>query len=164
PSSARNKAANAIRTTMMEDLGVSNVYDLNRFHLAVQSTIDVALQKSITDFLQSLSDEEVIKARGLNGEHLLENMDPKKLIYSFLERALERKYSASPYEAFFTGGGVHQFENFEREDNSRILMVHEAFRNSTNLVFIRLMRDVVMYHRARLAYDADDVLGNTENV
>src|SRR5947208_10368902 len=84
PSSVRNKAANAIRTTMMEDLGVTNLYDLNRLHLEVQSTIDVPLQKRVTDFLQILSDENVIKARGLNGEHLLENSDPKKVVYSFL--------------------------------------------------------------------------------
>jgi hypothetical protein len=38
----------------------------------------------------------------------------------FLERALERRYSADPSEAFFTGGGVHHFENFEREENSRV--------------------------------------------
>jgi membrane peptidoglycan carboxypeptidase len=45
PSSGKNKAANAVRTTMMEFLGTHNVYDLNRFHLEVQSTIDIPLQK-----------------------------------------------------------------------------------------------------------------------
>jgi hypothetical protein len=30
---------------MMEALGAYNVYDLNRLHLEVQSTIDVPLQK-----------------------------------------------------------------------------------------------------------------------
>src|SRR4029077_7513090 len=84
PSSPQNKAANAIRMTMMDYLGVTNLYDLNRLHLEVQSTIDVPLQKKVTDFLNSLSDEDVIKARGLNGEHLLENADPKKVVYSFL--------------------------------------------------------------------------------
>ena len=84
PSSGKNKAANAIRTTMMESIGTNNVYDLNRFHLEVQSTIDVPLQKTITEFLHSLANPDVIKARGLNGERLLENADPKKVIYSFL--------------------------------------------------------------------------------
>jgi membrane peptidoglycan carboxypeptidase len=257
PSSGKNKAANAIRTTMMESLGIYNVYDLNRLHLEVQSTIDVPLQKTITDFLHSLSDPDVIKARGLNGERLLENADPKKVIYSvllveptpegnlvrvqadnlatpfdfnksvklelgstaklrtlthylelitelynelapidlgglktkaqqardpltkwaietlqkeknialeaFLDLAMERKYSASPYETFFTGGGIHHFENFEREDNKRILMLRDAFRNSTNLVFIRLMRDIVSYHRARLSYNTDAVLSDPAN-
>jgi membrane peptidoglycan carboxypeptidase len=257
PSSRKNKAANAIRTTMMEYLGVTNLYDLNRLHLEVQSTIDVPLQNQVTDFLDSLSDAEVIKTRGLNGEHLLENADPKKVVYSFLlveptpegnmiriqadnfsspfdfnksvklelgstaklrtlthyleimaelhqellplddealkqkaleardpltkwsietlqkeknitlelflRRAMERRYSASPYEAFFTGGGLHHFENFEHEDNSRILSLGDAFRNSVNLVFIRLMRDIVYFHRARLAYNADAILADPNN-
>jgi membrane peptidoglycan carboxypeptidase len=65
---------------------------------------------------------------------------------AILAASLERRYSASPYENFFTGGGVHTFENFDKKDNSRILMVREAFTHSVNLVFIRLMRDVVKYH------------------
>jgi len=81
----------------------------------------------------------------------------------FLDRALQRKYSASPYEAFFTGGGLHRFENFDKEDNGRILTVRQAFSSSTNLVFIRLMRDLVRYHRERLGYDADEVLNDPRN-
>jgi membrane peptidoglycan carboxypeptidase len=256
PSSVKNKAANAIRTTMMEILGVTNLYDLNRLHLDVQSTIDVPLQMKITDFFHSLSDPAVIKAQGLDGERLLEGQDPKKVIYSFLlveptaegnlvriqadnlsgpldfnksvklelgstaklralthyleiiaelhnelsaldpeapkrksreardpitqwavetlqndgaielgaflERAMERKYSASPHEAFFTGSGLHHFENFDPADDARIPALREAFRNSTNLVFIRLMRDIVNYHRARLPYNADAVLADPQ--
>ena len=91
--------------------------------------------------------------------------EPNLTLDDFLERAMDRKYSASRYETFFTGGGIHHFENFEREDNERILPlpVRDGFRNSTNLVFIRLMRDLVGYHRARLSYSADDVLANQRN-
>jgi membrane peptidoglycan carboxypeptidase len=254
PSSGKNKAANAIRVAMMEHLGITNLYDLNRLHLDVQSTIDVELQKKITDFLHSLTDPKVIQAKGLNGERLLQNADPAKVIYSFLlveptaegnfvrvqadnlaapfdfnksvklelgstaklrtlthyleiiaelhkelgqasdaesikqiasardpltrwagetlrneknlalepflERALERHYSANPSEAFFTGGGVHHFENFESEENSRVPTLREALRNSTNLAFIRLMRDLVAYHRVRLSYNSADVLAD----
>ena len=257
PLSGKNKAANAIRTTMMEALGVYNVYDLNRLHLEVQSTIDVPLQRTITDFFHSLANSDVIRARGLNRESLLQNADPKKVIYSFLlveptqegnlvrvqadnlaapfdfnksvklelgstaklrtlthyleliaelhkelapldadglktkaqqardpltkwavetmqkektitleaflDLAMKRKYSASPWETFFTGGGIHHFENFEREDNKRILELRDAFRNSTNLVFIRLMRDLVSYHRVRLPYNSDEVLSDPNN-
>ena len=257
PSSGRNKAANAIRTTMMEQLGISNLYDLNRLHLEVQSTIDVPLQKKIVEFLQTLSDPEVVRAKGLQGERLLENSDPKKVVYSFLlveptaqgnlvrvqadnlaapfdfnksvklelgstaklrtlthyleimaelhkelaglstlelkrkaaeardplskwavetvqkqpaialqpflDAAMERRYSASPYEAFFTGGGLHHFENFDREENNKIVVLREGFRHSMNLVFIRLMRDIVGYHRARLSYSADSVLVNPDD-
>ena len=81
----------------------------------------------------------------------------------FLDLAMERRYSASPYEEFFTGGGLHHFDNFEKEDNARILPLRDAFRNSVNLVFIRLMRDLVSYHRARLPYDYENVLENPTN-
>ena len=77
---------------------------------------------------------------------------------AFLQAALERKYSATPYETFFTGGGMHVFANFDKSDNARKLTVRNALRSSTNLVFVRLMRDLVRYHRARLEYDADALL------
>jgi cell division protein FtsI/penicillin-binding protein 2 len=82
---------------------------------------------------------------------------PQMELTTFLERALDRRYSASPGEAFFTGGGVHRFSNFSREDNRRVMPVREALQRSTNLVFIRLMRDVVRFHQARLPYDATAV-------
>jgi membrane peptidoglycan carboxypeptidase len=82
---------------------------------------------------------------------------------AFLQRALDRRYSASPYEAFFTGGGLHSFGNFDRNDNGRILTVHEGLQRSVNLVFIRLMRDLVRYHQARLPYDAAAVLNDSDN-
>ena len=63
-----------------------------------------------------------------------------------LEDALDRRYSASPAETFFTGGGEHHFANFEKEDDYRILTVRESFTRSVNLVFIRLMRDIVNYY------------------
>ncbi|HET9641832.1 MAG TPA: biosynthetic peptidoglycan transglycosylase, partial [Burkholderiaceae bacterium] len=79
-----------------------------------------------------------------------------------LEAAMDRKYSASPAEGFFTGGGLHHFENFEPEDNGRILTLREATRRSVNLVYIRVMRDIV-YHvmakrggSATLLEDKDD--------
>ena len=64
---------------------------------------------------------------------------------AMLEAALERSYSASPAESFFTGGGMHRFANFEAKDNQRVMSVRKAFENSVNLVFIRLMRDVVRH-------------------
>jgi membrane peptidoglycan carboxypeptidase len=80
-----------------------------------------------------------------------------------LTAAMERKYSGNPGEAFFTGGGVHTFGNFSKLDDSRILTVQQALQNSTNLVFVRLMRDVVRYYMfqlpgssAQLLADADD--------
>ncbi len=71
---------------------------------------------------------------------------PKITLSEILEQALERKYSASPDEYFYTGGGVHHFNNFSEDDDIRILSVRNALRNSVNLVFIRMMRDLTYHH------------------
>ena len=70
---------------------------------------------------------------------------PDARLPDMLDAALQRKYSASPYERFFTGGGLHTFANFRKEDNGRIPTLIEALRESINLPFIRLMRDLVRY-------------------
>ena len=64
---------------------------------------------------------------------------------AMLEAAMERRYSASPGETFFTGAGAHTFSNFKREDDFKSPTVKEALRESVNLSFIRMMRDVA-YH------------------
>lgn len=77
-------------------------------------------------------------------DYLSANND--RSLAAILEAAMERRYSASPGETFFTGGGQHIFHNFEKSDNSKIFSVHDALRSSINLVFIRLMRDIVRYY------------------
>jgi len=89
--------------------------------------------------------------------------EPHVDLDGFLQRALARRYSASPYEGFFTGGGMHSFGNFDRTDNGRITSVHDGLQRSVNLVFIRLMRDLVRYHEARLPYDAAAVLDDPDH-
>ena len=64
---------------------------------------------------------------------------------TMLNASMERTYSASPHEQFFTGGGLLTFENFDNADNSRILTVREGLQRSVNLLFIRLMRDIVRH-------------------
>ncbi|MFG0401537.1 transglycosylase domain-containing protein [Pseudomonas sp. zjy_11] len=64
---------------------------------------------------------------------------------AMLDAALERKYSANTGEGFFTGGGMHVFNNFRKEDNNRNPTLKDALRESINLPFIRLMRDLVRY-------------------
>ena len=64
-----------------------------------------------------------------------------------LEAALARPYSASPDETFFTGGGEHTFSNFNEEDNEKSFTVRAGLKHSINLVFIRLMRDIVRYYQ-----------------
>src|SRR5215510_7856331 len=70
-------------------------------------------------------------------------------LVALLDAALERRYSASPGESFFTGGGVHTFANFNDEDDSKIMSVRQALRDSVNLVYIRVMRDIVYHYLYR---------------
>ncbi len=65
---------------------------------------------------------------------------------TMLDAAMNRTYSASPAERFFTGGGLHTFANFRPEENAKVMTVREAFSHSVNLVFIRMMRDISFYH------------------
>ncbi|MGE7957409.1 transglycosylase domain-containing protein [Pseudomonas sp. NPDC089530] len=76
-------------------------------------------------------------------DYLIQNND--RSLPKMLEAALDRKYSASPGESFFTGGGLHTFHNFRKEDNGRMVTLRDALRESINLPFIRLMRDLVRY-------------------
>ena len=76
-------------------------------------------------------------------DYLIQNKD--RNLPNMLNAALDRKYSASPGEAFFTGGGLHTFNNFRKEDNGRLPTLRDAIRESINLPFIRLMRDLVRY-------------------
>ena len=69
---------------------------------------------------------------------------------TMLAAALDKKYSASPFEGFFTGGGLHTFGNFSKLDDSKIMSVRDALKSSTNLVFVRMMRDVVRYYMFQL--------------
>lgn len=79
-----------------------------------------------------------------------------------LDAAMERKYSGSPAEEFFTGGGLQRFENFEKEENGRVMTVREGFQHSVNLVFVRLMRDVVRYHMSKTTDAAVEQLADLD--
>ncbi|SFS25461.1 transglycosylase domain-containing protein [Pseudomonas sp. NFACC42-2] len=76
-------------------------------------------------------------------DYLAQNRDQS--LSKMLDAALDRQYSASPGESFFTGGGLHRFHNFRNEDNGRNPTLRDALRESINLPFIRLMRDLVRY-------------------
>jgi len=89
--------------------------------------------------------------------------DQRISLDELLQQALDREYSASPGEVFFTGGGAHVFGNFDPDDNGRRMSIREATRRSTNLVFIRLMRDLVRFHQARLPYDPQVILSDPGN-
>jgi len=237
---SERKGANLVRARLTGLLGVPALYDLDRFDLTAQSTLDGAAQDAVGRLLSSLRDPARVQALGLKGFHLLERGDPSRVLYSFtlyervghtnlvrvqtdnldqpldlnagarldlgstaklrtlitylesvaaihaklaplnadelratevhprdhltawtveylqknraaslsatLDAAMERRYSANPGEGFATGGGLQSFHNFEKEDDSRIMSVREGFRHSVNLVFIRLMRDIVEHY------------------
>ncbi|MFJ3450123.1 transglycosylase domain-containing protein [Pseudomonas sichuanensis] len=77
---------------------------------------------------------------------------------AMLDAALERKYSANTGEAFFTGGGMHVFNNFRKEDNNRNPTLKDALRESINLPFIRLMRDLVRYVTYQQPFNREPLL------
>ncbi len=76
---------------------------------------------------------------------------PDRSLPAMLAAALERRYSADPGEVFVTGGGTQTFTNFEASENARVMSVHEAFQHSVNLVFVRLMRDIVHHEMVEQA-------------
>ena len=75
-----------------------------------------------------------------------------------LDAALDRKYSANPEERFFTGGGLHVFHNFKRQDDHQVLSVREATLDSVNLVYIRLMRDIVRHYMFQVTGSSAKIL------
>lgn len=89
-------------------------------------------------------------------DHLMRAKD--KSLQAMLDAAMERRYSASPAETFFTGAGAHTFSNFKREDDHKVPSVREALRESVNLAFIRIMRDVVYHHIYRAPDNTGRVL------
>jgi len=244
PDFVAAKASNAIRLKLLNLLGLSDIYALDRLDLTVRTTVDQAVQQSVTGFLSGLAEPEHARQAGLQGDQLLSTGDPAQVTYAFtlyergdgynllriqtdnfnqplsindgtklqlgstaklrtlityleviqqlhdqlatmpaeqlaqvkalpgdrlttwaiqylqasenrslgamLDAALGRTYSGNPAEMFFTGGGLHTFENFERDENSQIMTVGEGFQHSVNLVFIRLMRDIAGYYMWRV--------------
>ena len=73
---------------------------------------------------------------------------PERGLRPMLDAAMQRRYSAAPAE-FFTNGGLHPFHNFEPWEDAMRPTVEDAFENSINLVFVRLMRDIREYFIAQ---------------
>lgn len=109
--------------------------------------------------INEVDKKDILTRWGLNYLATAKNRSLK----SMLEAAMDRQYSASPTESFFTGGGVHTFENFRREDNGRVMTLREGFRNSVNLVFIRLMRDVVRHYMFQIPGSSAKLLEDTKD-
>ncbi len=94
-------------------------------------------------------------------EYLLGAKD--KSLAAIMAAAMERHYSANPGETFFTGGGQHRFGNFDHREDGSAPTVKDALRNSTNLVFIRIMRDVVRHYMFETPGSSALVLEDSED-
>jgi membrane peptidoglycan carboxypeptidase len=239
---ASDRAANVLRTELLNLLSVPSFYALDRLDLTAHSTIDASAQRRVTDILARLNDSDFVNSHHLVGSHLLHTTRNLKVNYSIvlyergadrnhvrvhadnlnapfdvnagaklilgstaklrtlvtylniisalhsryadrpkaeltarteahdpltrwamtwlantpdrglqrmLDAAMQRRYSASPGQQFFTGGGTHVFHNFESREDSMQPTVEAAFVNSINLVFIRMMRDITQYFTAQ---------------
>jgi membrane peptidoglycan carboxypeptidase len=235
------KAAVAVRNELLGLLGTGTLYELDRYDLTVNTTIDRGVQHEVDSILSTLRDRESVQSMGMEGFRLLGSSDPASVYYAvtlyearpegnvlrlqsdnfegpfnvnegsklelgstaklrtlvnylqiverlhrqysgtdlsdvppargdpitswavvflrrnpdatldeMLEAALNRTYSASPYEQFFTGGGLHVFHNFSGSDSTQRYTVRAGLRHSVNLVFIRLLRDITGYYTSRL--------------
>jgi membrane peptidoglycan carboxypeptidase len=88
---------------------------------------------------------------------------PGATLLATLEASMERTYSANPGERFFTGGGLHVFNNFKHEDDGRTMNLWEAMQQSVNLVLVRLMRDIVSYYSYRDVGNIARILEDPDN-
>lgn len=128
-----------------------------RLHAAYRALDDDALRQKAQPQRDVLAQWTAARLLANRGEPLA----------ATLEAAMARPYSAAP-ETFFTGGGIHTFANFDPKDNGRVMDVWEATRNSVNLVYIRIMRDIVRHYAsatpgaaARILEDAGNPLRET---
>ena len=102
--------------------------------------------------MMKFHDAKWIKEKTLNGPRMLGKGDPEKIIYSF---TLYEKTTQGNLLRVQTDNSNQPF-NFNKKDNQFTMSLGSAFRRSVNLVFIRLMRDIVNYHifqGDRFSYD-----------
>ena len=85
---------------------------------------------------------------------------PKASREEMLKASLQRKISADPHQAFFTGGGLHVFKNFKEDQDEKKYTIEDGLCHSVNLVFIRIMKELVNYYIAELGYDKKKLLAN----
>jgi membrane peptidoglycan carboxypeptidase len=117
------------------------IEDLHRQLSALTPSQLATMQVSPGDRLTLWAQQYLLAAQDRSHDRSLETM---------LDAALDRKYSGSPGEVFFTAGGRHVFANFERGEDYRVMTVREGFEHSVNLVFIRLVRDIEGYYKWRV--------------
>lgn len=116
--------------------------------------LDAAARRALAD---SLPDPLTRWAVGLLDRR------PDTTLRDMLEAAMARTYSASPAERFFTGGGTHVFQNVDNTWDASAPSVRVGFRNSVNLVFVRIMRDIERFYRWRVPGASAAILENPQD-
>jgi membrane peptidoglycan carboxypeptidase len=81
---AENKAINEIRSKLVSQLGLPGLYELDRLHLDVESTINPSLQHAAVSLFEKLHDPRFVDLAGLRGEKLLAKGDPSQVIYGMM--------------------------------------------------------------------------------
>jgi membrane peptidoglycan carboxypeptidase len=81
-SFVQRKAANAIRTRLLQLMQYPQLYDLDQADLTVRSTMDNEANEGVTSVLRQIKDAESVKKFGLSGARNLDRGDPSKVIYS----------------------------------------------------------------------------------
>jgi membrane peptidoglycan carboxypeptidase len=108
------------------------------------------------DQYQEMSPEELGTVNVATEDHITEwainylSTAKERGLVSMLQASLDRTYSGNPSEGFFTAGGLQSFANFESTENDWVTTVRQAFEQSVNLAFIRLMRDIEQYYLSRI--------------
>lgn len=87
---------------------------------------------------------------------------PHESLAELLDGSLNRSVSADPGESFYTGRGLHYFTNFNDEISGPTVL-RTAFQHSVNLVYIRLMRELVQYYTAELDIDQRAILADLDH-
>ncbi|ALZ75160.1 transglycosylase domain-containing protein [Rheinheimera sp. F8] len=82
---------------------------------------------------------------------------------AMLEASLERTYSASPAERFFTGGGLQVFNNFNKDEDGKVPTIRQSLQQSHNLPFVRLLRDIVSYASSYQTQGSTSLLLRADN-
>lgn len=150
-----------VNDAVMLDLGSTAKLRTLVTYLEVFAELHARLSKLAIEDLADLDVHPSDEMTGWAVEHLEQNQGES--LDAFLEAAMERRYSGSPHEAFFTGGGLHYFHNFDKADDKKKFTVQTAFRHSVNLVFIRMMRDIVAYHMYGGSGAADEVISDPDH-
>jgi len=166
----RQPHANVLR---MQADNVEGPFDVNQgSKLELGSTAKVRVLVSYLELVERVyeshghkSAQELQALMVANGDSITQwttrylQKHPAATRHEVLSAAVERRMSGNPSERFFTGGGVHVFQNYNAKSN-RVMTIREAAQESANLVFVRLMEDVVNYHIARLPGQAYAMLEN----